>query len=178
MSKKDDDQKPDDQIKSEKSAESAESEDLDQLKEELEQVKDTASKMENQLKRALADYQNLEKRIEEGRLELSSWASSDLVKRILPVVHNFEQVVQGVNEDERKSGWFKGVEMSVKQLQEVLKSEGVGEIEADGQFDPSLHEAVDTAEGEHDKILGVVEKGYTLNGKVLQPVKVVVGRKK
>ena len=95
----------------------------------------------------------------------------------MPVMANFDQVIKGAGEEERKSGWFKGVEMSVKQLQDTLRSEGLDEIEADGQFDPSLHEAVDTTEGEDDKIMSVVQKGYTLNGKVLQPAKVVVGRK-
>ena len=154
-----------------------ESKDLDSLKQELEEVKNLASQMEAQLKRAVADYQNLEKRVAEGSSELTQWAAIDLIKKLLLVVHHFEQVLKGAGEEERQTGWFKGVELSVKQLQEVLRSEGLDEIEADGQFDPALHEAVDTKEGEHDKILEVVQKGYTLNGKVLEPAKVVVGRK-
>lgn len=150
---------------------------LDELKQELEDVKNLANQMEAQLKRAVADYQNLEKRVADGRQELAQWATSDLIKRLLPVLHSFDQVVAGVKGDERNSGWFKGVELSLKQLQEILRSEGLDEIEADGQFDPSLHEAVDTSDGEHDKIMSVSQKGYTLNGKVLEPAKVVVGRK-
>src|SRR5258708_7925596 len=157
MSKQDDDQK-------------VNKEDFDKLKQELDGLT-------SQLKRAVADYQNLEKRVVEGRGELANWATSELVKKLLPVLHHFEQAVAGVSEAERASGWFKGVELAVKQLQEILKSEGLDEIETNGQFDPALHEAVDTREGEHDKILDVVQKGYTLNGKVLEPAKVVVGRK-
>ena len=151
--------------------------DLNDLRDELEQVKQTASQMEVQLKRAVADYQNLEKRVAEGRSELAQWATSDLIKRLMPVLHHFDQAIQGVQGEEKNSGWFKGVELAYKQLQDILRSEGLEEIRADGQFDPALHEAVDTAEGEHDKILKVAQKGYTLNGKVLQPAKVVVGRK-
>jgi molecular chaperone GrpE len=69
------------------------------------------------------------------------------------------------------------VEMAVKQLKEVLKGEGLDEIVADGQFDPSLHEAVDTASGKDGEIIKVAQRGYTLNGKVIRPAKVVVGRK-
>ena len=181
MSKKDDIQQDDDQFLTDDGdlidPQQTDGQDLDDLREELEQVKQTAAQMEIQLKRAVADYQNLEKRVAEGRNELAQWATSDLIRKLVPVLHHFDQAINGAGEEERKSGWFRGVELAVKQLQEVLRSEGLDEIEADGQFDPALHEAVDTAEGEDGKILSVSQKGYTLNGKVLQPAKVVVGRK-
>jgi molecular chaperone GrpE len=180
MSKKDDVQQNDDPFLMEEDevlTAQTDGQDLGELKDELEQVKQTATQMEVQLKRAVADYQNLEKRVAEGRSELAQWATSDLIKRLLPVLHHFDQAISGAGEEERKSGWFRGVELAVKQLQEILRSEGLDEIEADGQFDPALHEAVDTKEGENDKILEVAQKGFTLNGKVLQPAKVVVGRK-
>lgn len=152
---------------------------IEQLRQELEKVKEEQANMENQLKRAVADYHNLEKRVAEGRQELANWATSELVVKILPVMDNLEKAVEGASEEDRKSGWFKGVEMSVKQLREMLKNEGLEQIdiEADGPFDPVLHEAVDTREGEDGTILEVVEKGYNLNGKVVRPAKVVVGRK-
>ena len=150
---------------------------LDQLKTELEQVRETAAMLEAQLKRAVADYQNLEKRVAEGRSQFSDWAITEMIKKMLPVLDNIDKALRGASEAERNSGWYKGVELSLKQLQEILRSEGLDEIEADGQFDPALHEAVDTREGEGNKILEVVEKGYILGGKVLKPAKVIVGRK-
>lgn len=151
--------------------------DLDNLKTELDQLKKTAADLENQLKRAVADYQNLEKRVSEGRSQLSVWATADLMQRLLPIVHNFDQALAGAGQEERSTGWFKGVEMSCKQLMQVLEAEGLTEVETAGHFDPGLHEAVDIRGGEDGKILEVVQKGYKLNGKVLQPAKVVVGRK-
>ena len=59
----------------------------------------------------------------------------------------------------------------------MLQSEGLDEIPADGVFDPALHEAVDTRVGDDNMILEVVRKGYNLNGKVLRPAQVVVGRR-
>lgn len=150
---------------------------FEKLQTEFDSLKELATQLDGQLKRAVADYHNLEKRVNEGRSELSSWATVELIKKILPVLSSFEMVIKGVSESERQSGWFRGVELAVKQLQQVLKDEGLEEIEADGQFDPALHEAVDTEEGEDGKILKVVQRGYTLNGKVVQPAKVVVGRK-
>ncbi len=135
------------------------------------------SDLDNQLKRAVADYHNLEKRVAEGRSELTKWGTGELLVKILPTLDHLEQALGGASEQERQSGWFKGVELAVKQLYQVLQSEGLNQIAAEGLFDPNLHEAVDTREGNDNIILEVVRKGYTLNSKVLRPAGVVVGRK-
>ncbi len=133
--------------------------------------------LENQLKRAVADYYNLEKRVSEGRSELTNYVGAELVKKLLPVLDHLEKALGGISEQEKQSGWVKGVELAVKEFETVLQSEGLSQIDADGQFDPSLHEALDTKEGEDNMILEVVRKGYNLNNKVLRPAGVVVGRK-
>lgn len=156
-------------------------------KEEQNQLEQRVTDLESQLKRAVADYQNLEKRVAEGRSELTKWGTGELLVKLLPVLDHLEQALRGVkesNESESQSGWFKGVELAVKELDQVLQSEGLGQIAADpstslgtgSQFDPNLHEAVDTQEGNDNMILKVVRKGYTLNGRVLRPAAVVVGR--
>ena len=99
-----------------------------------------------------------------------------MVKKLLPVLDHLEKATEGVSEEEKQSGWYKGVEMSIKQFKDVLKSEGLEEISITEQFDPALQEAVDTREGENGKILEVAQKGFTLNGKIIRPVKVVVGK--
>ena len=152
-------------------------EDFQKLQNEFEEVKGLSINLDNQLKRAVADYQNLEKRVAEGRSEINSWAVTDLLGRIAGVMHYFDQAFKGVSEEEQKSGWFKGVQMATMQLKQVLKEQGLEEVEADGHFDPGSHEAVDTKEGEEGQVLEVVEKGYTLNGKILKPARVIVGKK-
>lgn len=140
--------------------------------------------LETQLKRAVADYRNLEQRVTQSRSELSSWATGELIHKLLPVLDHLEKALAGAPEDEHQSSWFKGVEMSVKQLQQVLNGEGLEPITADpgsppgtgSQFDPALHEAVDIKDGEENKILEVTRKGYKLGGRVLRPTQVVVGR--
>ncbi len=159
----------------------------------IEELEQKVTDLENQLKRAVADYQNLEKRVNEGRSELTQFVGAELVRRLLPVLDHLEQALSGISETERQSGWVKGVELAVKEFNFVLESEGLEEIKIDpstalgtsSQFDPNLHEAVDTREpssaeasaGKIDNsILQVVRKGYNLNGKVLRPAQVVVGR--
>lgn len=143
---------------------------------ELEELQVKVGDLENQLKRAVADYQNLDRRISEGRSELSNWTNAELIKKLLPVLDHLEIALNGISEEEKQSGWVRGVELAVKEFKQVLEQEGLGEIVADGQFDPNLHEAVDMKEGENEMILEVTKKGYNLNGKVLRPAQVVVGR--
>ncbi|MBI2085861.1 nucleotide exchange factor GrpE [Candidatus Daviesbacteria bacterium] len=156
---------------------------VQELQRQLAEVKVEHEDLRNQLKRAVADYHNLEKRVQEGRSELTKWGTGELLVRLLPTLDHLEQALAGAGEGEKQSGWFRGVELAVKELNQVLQSEGLEQIGADpdsigadGQFDPNLHEALDTQVGEDNKILKVIKKGYTLNGKVLRPAGVIVGK--
>lgn len=127
--------------------------------------------LEDQLKRALADYQNLERRVEEERRLLSTLSSAILIEKFLPVLDNLESAQTHLADQ--------GLEMVIKQFKDILASEGVSEIQADGQqFDPKLHEATEVQEGENDNMIVKVErKGYKLNDKVIRPAQVIVERK-
>lgn len=146
-------------------------------KQDIKQLQDRIASLDDQLKRAVADYRNLEKRVSEGRSDFTSWATAGLVKKLLPILDNLDQAVEGASQAEASSSWLAGVVMSVRQLRQVLAEEGLAEIVAEGRFDPAQHEAVDVREGEDGKILEVVLRGYILQGKVLRPAKVVVGKK-
>ncbi|MBI2600641.1 nucleotide exchange factor GrpE [Candidatus Daviesbacteria bacterium] len=148
-----------------------------QTQDKITQLEQRVVDLENQLKRAVADYRNLESRISQGRSELTSFVGAELIRKLLPVLDHLETALGGLSEEEKQSGWAKGVGLAVKEFKNVLQSEGLDEIAADGQFDPSLHEAVDIREGDNNKILEVVRKGYRLNGKVIRPAQVIVGRK-
>ncbi len=163
--------------KVEEQIEETEEKELDETGQKINELESRISDLDSQLKRAVADYRNLEQRIKENRVNLGQWATAELLNKLLVVSDYLQQATTGVSEEEKSSSWFKGVEMAVRQFNDVLRSEGLEEIKAEGEFDPSLHEAVDTAEGENNIILKVTRKGYTLHGKVLRPANVVVGRK-
>ena len=132
--------------------------------------------LETQLKRALADYRNLERRVEEDATHYAHNTRAELVMKLLPVLDSLDQVTAGVSEAEAQSSWFAGVVMAVKQLRQVLAEEGLVEVDTSSNFDPNLHEAIDLQEGENDKILEVAQRGYALNGKIIRPARVVVGK--
>ncbi len=127
--------------------------------------------LEQRLKRALADYHNLEKRVDEERKLLSKLSASLLIEKMLPVLDNLQQAQAHLKDE--------GLEIVIKQFTDILTSEGLEEIAAEGaQFDPHLHEAVETQEGENENTVAkVLTKGYKIDGTVIRPAKVVVIKK-
>ncbi|MDO4868887.1 MAG: nucleotide exchange factor GrpE [Bacillota bacterium] len=130
--------------------------------------------------RLMADFQNYKKRVEKEKKDLYSYANEKIMTELLEVMDNFERALeQNAAAEGSGEGFATGMEMIFKQLVNVLEKEGLKEIEALGEeFDPNFHNAVmteETEEYESGKVSGVMQKGYTLNGKVIRPsmVKVV-----
>ncbi len=130
--------------------------------------------LENQVKRSLADYQNLEKRTREERVNWIKTANKDFILRLLPTLDHMEAALMGAAEKGEISGWFSGVEIAVKEFKKVLQEEGLEPISAEA-FDPNLHEAISAQPGPEGVVLKVLQNGYTLNGKLVRPAKVIVG---
>lgn len=132
--------------------------------EELENIK-------NQLKRALADYSNLQKRFEEEKKYIVQYANAALLLRLVEVFDSLEQAGKHLENE--------GLNLSIRKFKETLESEAIREISSEGKkFDPNFHEAIDVVEGKEDgRIVAVLQKGYTLNDKVLRPAKVKVSKK-
>lgn len=124
--------------------------------------------LENQLKRALADYQNLEKRIEQEKSGWIKFSNKDLLLKLLPGLDSL-LLAQKHTQDE-------GVKIAIKHFLEILEQEGVKKIETEGRdFDPNLMEAVATKQGEEGKVLEETRTGYILADRVLRPAQVIVG---
>ena len=115
--------------------------------------------------RLMADFQNYKKRVEKEKL----------VTELLDVLDNFERAL---DQEGQGDSFKEGMEMIIKQLGDVLKKSGLAEIPALGEeFDPNFHNAVmseETDDYESGKVSGVMQKGYTLNGKVIRPSMVKV----
>lgn len=131
--------------------------------------------LENRLKRALADYQNLEKRVGEEKGEWIKSANKSLILKLLPTLEHLETVLKTAKDQGESSTWLEGIEMIVKQFREVLREEGLEPVQCES-FDPQLHEVVEIRNGPEGRILDVLSMGYKLNGKLVKPAKVVVGK--
>jgi len=144
----------------------------DNLDKRSKKAQDPKGDLENQLKRALADYQNLERRIDEERMLLSALSAALVIEKLLPILDNLENAQKHLKDE--------GLEMVIKQFKDVLASEDVEEIVSEGSpFDPNLHEAVEIAQSDKEGIvLKVLRKGYKINGNLIRPAGVKVGKGK
>ena len=126
--------------------------------------------------RLMADFQNYKKRTEKQKSEIHAYANEKIVLKLIEVMDNFERAL-GADASEGDS-FKQGIEMIFKQLSDVLTDAGVKEIEAESTvFDPNFHNAVmmeDTDKVESGMVSEVLQKGYTLNGKVIRPAMVKV----
>jgi molecular chaperone GrpE len=155
-----------------------EAESVEALKQQLAQEKERAEAYLANWQRAAADFQNYKRRVEQEREEVARLANAALVINLLPLVDDLERALASV--DARLAGmtWLDGIRLIERKFQALLEMSGLTEIEADGQdFDPNVHEAVTFGEGEENKVISVVQKGYRLGGRVLRPALVVVGKK-
>ena len=134
--------------------------------------------LQMQYMRLAADFENFRKRTEKERADIYAFACEGFASDLLNVMDNFERAMDAAPADDK---FAEGMQLIFKQLQDVLKKNKVEEIAAqDAEFDPNFHNAVMTEpapEGEDGgKVTKVLQKGYTLNGKVIRPSMVAVSQ--
>ena len=128
------------------------------------------------LQRLAADFDNYRKRARRDQQSFAARAAERLVTKLLPVLDDLERALDAAAKHD-EANVIGGVEMTKSALAAALASEGLVEIEADGAFDPHVHEALlaQPAEGkEPGSIVEVVQKGYRLGDAVLRPARVIV----
>jgi len=137
--------------------------------EKLLALEQKAIELEDRLKRSLADYVNLEKRIESQRELFVTLATTAMVTKIIEVLDDLYLVYNHLQDP--------GLKMTIDKFVNVLKSERVEEIEALGQkFDPQNMDCIETIEGKKDEVIHIRKKGYKLNGHIIRPAQVAVGK--
>lgn len=145
--------------------------DIKQIELELKQAKEQIKEYRERYLRALADYQNLEKRIVQEKVQFIGSANKQLILKLLPFLDNLEKAELFVKDS--------GLKMIKHEFHRILKDENIEEIQIVGrEFDPQFAEVVDIVKGEKDNIvIEVVRKGYMLNGKILRIAQVKVTKK-
>jgi len=135
------------------------------------------------LLRLQADFENARKRWERDRNEFARFANENLICDILTIVDELERSVElSQQKHEDYTAFLKGVEMILAHLHDLLKKNGVCCIKAEGKcFDPNYHEALMQVENDElpeNTVVDEMQKGYTLNEKVIRTAKVQVSKKK
>ncbi|AHV98463.1 nucleotide exchange factor GrpE [Paenibacillus sabinae] len=146
--------------------------------EEIKRLQEAADEYQGRLLRVQADYDNFRRRTLKEKEDLAQYATSKLVTELLPVLDNFERALATAPAGEEGGAFSKGVNMIFRQLEGVLKSEGLTPMETVGQpFNPEFHQAimqVESDEYEEGIVTEEVQKGYLLKNKVLRPAMVKV----
>lgn len=139
------------------------------LEEKIRQLEEDAAKKAETYMRVLAEYDNFRKRTQKERESTYQDAQVSTIGLILPVLDNLERAAAAAEADE-------GVRMILKQFQDILVKCGVEECGKEGDaFDPNFHNAVMHQEGEGsgDAVIAqVLQKGYTMNGRLIRPAMV------
>jgi len=152
----------------------------DQLIEALNEMEKRAEKAEQQTKeweetakKAKADFENYKKKEDERKERYKDQAREKLAEDLISVIDNLERAIMSA---EQESALLQGVKMVSDQLYETLEKKGLQRIDAQGEeFDPNIHNAVETREHEKDRqVLEQKRPGYMYGEKVLRPAEVVV----
>ena len=126
--------------------------------------------------RLAADFDNYRKRVAREQVEWTSRANERLLNELLPVLDDLERALEAAAEHE-EAKLEEGVRLVHRSLLGLVERHGLSEIEAEGAFDPHVHEALLAQPGEgaeQGAVLQVLQKGYRLGDKVLRPARVIV----
>ncbi|KKR24431.1 MAG: nucleotide exchange factor GrpE [Candidatus Levybacteria bacterium RIFCSPHIGHO2_02_FULL_39_36] len=136
---------------------------------QVEELEQKIRVLEDQLKRAVADYINLEKRTEEEKRDTIKYGNKELLLRLLSGLESLFLAEKYIEDN--------GLKVTIKHLRDVLKEAGVEQIETAGrEFDPNFMECIETIEGKENIVIEETRPGFRLYGKLLKPAQVKVGK--
>jgi len=162
-------------------SEGSENNEVLNLKKEIEKLKKTSEINLDKLRYLLADYDNFRKQTEKQMESKIEQARAEMLSKIISVDDDFLRAVNTLKESDCPSAILEGLNGVMRNLEALLKSEGVREIEAMGTpFDPGVHDAVSFApspEQPENTVVQVLRRGFMLNNKVLRPSLVILSRK-
>jgi len=127
-------------------------------------------------KRAQADLENLRKRADQEKQDLSVFANAMLVSSLLPILDDLERAFDTIDASLAGLTWVEGLKLIYRKLLSALEAQGLSVIKTAGQtFDPKYHEAIMQVPGEEGNVVGELQKGYLFRDRVIRPALVKVG---
>jgi molecular chaperone GrpE len=130
--------------------------------------------------RAQADAMNMQRRSEQEIEKARKFALERFCGDLLSVVDNLERALESAGDDQGIASLLEGIELTRKGLMDVLVKYGVESVDPMGEpFDPETAQAmsmVEQPDAEPNSVIAVMQKGYTLNGRLLRPAMVMVAK--
>lgn len=147
----------------------------------VEELEIEVSEAKDKYLRLIAEFDNYKKRTIRERMDLLNTAGRDTIVAILPVLDDFDRAKKSADDDASSEQFSEGVTLVYNKLHSLLKNKGLSAMDSTGlDFDPEVHEAITEipapSEEMKGKVIDTIEKGYTLNDKIIRHAKVVVGK--
>lgn len=157
----------------------------DMTKEELidkvGEVQELANRNYDLYMRSQAEIENVRKRFQKEKRDLAKFANDTIIKQLIPVGDNLENAIAHATDKNALDALREGIDLTLKGFLDTLEKNGVEHVEAlDKPFDPNFHQAVSEVENdavEPGTVVNELQKGYTLNKRLLRPAMVVVSKK-
>jgi len=150
------------------------------LEEEVERLEADLAEAKDAALRAQADAANVQRRAEQEIDKARKFALDRFVGELLPVVDNMERALSAAADSDADATIMEGLELTLKSFMDALKKAGVEAVDPQGEpFDPQLAQAmsmVPNPDVEPNTVIAVMQKGYTLNGRLVRPAMVMVSK--
>lgn len=147
---------------------------------QVEELEQAVKEAKDQALRSAAEAQNARRRAEQDAEKARKFALEKFVKEMLPVVDSLEKALESMSDDEAAKAHVEGIEMTLKMQLDALNKSGVEQLDPHGEpFDPEYHQAVamvPSPDAEPNIVIDVMQKGYTLNGRLVRPAMVAVSK--
>jgi molecular chaperone GrpE len=158
-------------------AEAAATKQVAALEGKIAELESTAAEAKDRYLRLAADFENFKKRARQDQVDTIQYASAELINRLLPGLDDLHKALE-----HRPKGidpsWLKGVELSVRKLEDAFGAHGLEPIKSVGaRFDPKLHEAVGHEESLEHPVVAELRRGYRIRDRVVRPALVKLARR-
>jgi molecular chaperone GrpE len=151
---------------------------MDKLKDELSEMRTKADEYLDGWQRSRAEFANYKKRVERDQSQVYQMAVGSILKRYLDVIDDLERALKNKPQDGDGAVWAEGIELVYRKMLSLLESEGLQQMDANGQiFDPNFHEAISqepSRDHESGQIIEVIKQGYMIGERVIRPALVRV----
>jgi molecular chaperone GrpE len=147
---------------------------------EIADLKAKVAELNDKYTRLYSEFDNFRKRTAKEKKEIMDAGGEDVFKSMLPVIDDFERAIKSNSEAADVNAINDGVQLIYNKFKSTLTQKGLAEMKAIGEvFNPDIHEAITNVPAPSEELKGKVidelEKGYTLNGKIIRFAKVVIG---
>ncbi|NQZ33462.1 MAG: nucleotide exchange factor GrpE [Oceanospirillaceae bacterium] len=152
---------------------------LDMIK-QLATAQEEIASLKDQMLRTVADSQNTKRRAEQDVTKARKFGTEKFANEMLPIVDSLAMALQSNADNEAAKTVNEGVEMTLSMLLSALEKFNVVAVDPQGEvFNPELHQAmsmVDGGEAASNTVIAVMQKGFTISGRLLRPAMVMVAK--